>query len=79
VANHKLFEDDRDFLVLVELKKLNRKAVPPHLSYLLDTRTYLEWPERPGHHRVTWRRLKDALGESLHQRRNRDGTSEGNI
>jgi hypothetical protein len=79
VANHKLFEDDRDFLVLVELKRLNRKALPPHLSYLLDTRTYLEWPERPGPHPVAWRRLKNALGESLYQRRKRYGPSKENI
>ncbi|PNF31447.1 hypothetical protein B7P43_G03415 [Cryptotermes secundus] len=79
VANHKLFEDDREFLVLVELKKLDRKAVPPHLSYLLDTRTYLEWPETSGPHPLAWRRLKCALGESLYQRRKRDGPSERNI
>lgn len=79
MANHKLFEDDRDFLVLVELKRLNKKAVPPHLSYLLDTRTYLEWPERPGPHPVAWRRLKSALGESLYQRRKRYGPGEENI
>jgi hypothetical protein len=69
MANHKLFADDREFLVLVELKRLDRKELPQHLSYLLDTRTYLEWPEGPGPHPDAWSRLKYALGESLYQRR----------
>lgn len=71
VANHKLFEDDREFLVLVELERLDRRELPQHLSYLLDTRTYLEWPEGPGPHPGAWRRLKYALGESLYQKRAR--------
>jgi hypothetical protein len=79
VANHKLFEDDREFLVLVELKRLNKKALPPHLTYLLDTRTYLEWPERPGPHPIAWRRLKNALGDSLYQRRKRDEPRDESI
>ncbi|XP_069677332.1 toll-like receptor 2 [Periplaneta americana] len=69
VANHKLFEDDREFLILVELKKLDKKTLPQHLAYLLDTRTFLEWPEGPGPHPTAWKRLKYALGDSLYQRR----------
>jgi len=79
VANHKLFEDDREFLVLVELKRLNRNQLPQHLAYLLDTRTYLEWPEGPGPHPGAWRRLKHALGESMYQRRMRERSGEDNI
>ena len=69
VANHKLFEDDREFLILIELKKLDKKTLPRHLGYLVDTRTYLEWPKGHGSHPRAWARLKSALGESLYQRR----------
>ncbi|PSN43581.1 hypothetical protein C0J52_16712 [Blattella germanica] len=72
VANHKLFQDDREFLILVELKKLDRKTLPKHLAYMVETRTYLEWPKGQGTHTRAWGRLKYALGESLYQRRLRD-------
>nr|CAD7431033.1 unnamed protein product [Timema monikensis] len=70
MANHKLFEESREFLILVELQRLNRVELPRHLKYLMDTRTYLEWPS-PGDDKgacdVVWERLKEALGESLYE------------
>ncbi|KAG8222348.1 hypothetical protein J437_LFUL001335, partial [Ladona fulva] len=46
MANHKLFHDSRDFLVLVELNRLDRRDLPRHLRFLMETRTYLEWPSQ---------------------------------
>ncbi|XP_063234589.1 toll-like receptor 2 [Bacillus rossius redtenbacheri] len=71
MANHKLFEDDSDFLILLELERLDRGAVPRHLKYLMDTRTYLEWPaDEPGEkeHEEVWQRLEAAMGRSLSSR-----------
>ncbi|XP_063237168.1 uncharacterized protein LOC134539275 [Bacillus rossius redtenbacheri] len=68
MANHKLFEESREFLVLIELERLDRSELPRHLKYLMDTRTYLEWPEpgdRTGEVEVVYRRLKEALGPSI--------------
>ncbi|KAG8226189.1 hypothetical protein J437_LFUL012471 [Ladona fulva] len=45
MANHKLFNDSRNFLILIELDRLDRKMLPRHLRFLMETRTYLEWPE----------------------------------
>ncbi|XP_046394524.1 toll-like receptor 2 [Ischnura elegans] len=95
MANHKLFNDSRSFLVLIELERLDRKNLPRHLRFLMDTRTYLEWPTETqalrtskdiegldfGQHdakgtgvaaepalQVFWKRLREALGDSLHVR-----------
>ncbi|KAJ8868321.1 hypothetical protein PR048_029837 [Dryococelus australis] len=70
LANHKLFEDSREFLVLVELERLDRSSLPLHLKYLMDTRTYLEWPEpgdSTGEVVVAFKRLKEALGPSIYE------------
>ncbi|KAJ9574685.1 hypothetical protein L9F63_008146, partial [Diploptera punctata] len=79
VANHKLFEDDREFLILIELKKLDKKTLPRHLAYLVDTRTYLEWPKGQGSHPRAWARLKYALGESLYQRKMKEKTKTNHL
>ncbi|XP_049942046.1 toll-like receptor 2 isoform X1 [Schistocerca serialis cubense] len=48
-------------LVLLELTRLDRACLPRHLRYLMDTRTYLEWPQQPKQQAVMWRRLRSAL------------------
>ncbi|XP_049942083.1 toll-like receptor 2 isoform X1 [Schistocerca serialis cubense] len=48
-------------LVLVELTRLERASLPRHLRYLMDTRTYLEWPQQPKQQAAMWRRLRAAL------------------
>nr|CAD7439239.1 unnamed protein product [Timema bartmani] len=70
MANHRLFEDDSDFLILLELERLDRTKVPRHLNYLMATRTYLEWPQHDVEKRQDsmWRRLELALGTSVHNK-----------
>nr|CAD7404836.1 unnamed protein product [Timema poppensis] len=67
MANHRLFEDDSDFLILLELERLDRTKVPRHLNYLMATRTYLEWPQHNVEKKQDsmWRRLELALGTSV--------------
>jgi hypothetical protein len=67
MANHRLFEGSRDFLILLELERLDPTAVPRHLRYLMDTRTYLEWPANGRDTATAWRRLKTRLGTSIYQ------------
>jgi hypothetical protein len=67
MANHRLFEGSRDFLILLELERLDSTAVPRHLRYLMDTRTYLEWPANGMDTSSAWRRLKTRLGTSIYQ------------
>ncbi|XP_063233525.1 toll-like receptor 2 isoform X2 [Bacillus rossius redtenbacheri] len=74
MANYKLLDGRREFLILLELERLERRRVPRHLKYLIETRTCLQWPGAgapPQQRGNFWRRLRRALGESLHQRRQR--------
>jgi len=67
MANHRLFEGSRDFLILLELERLDPTTVPQHLRYLMVTRTYLEWPANCTDTSSAWRRLKTRLGTSIYQ------------
>ena len=68
MAQHRVLEQRAEFLILLELEKLDRDSLPLHLRTLMDTRTYLECPP-PGASvatlRTFWSRLKDALGTAL--------------
>ncbi|KAJ9582249.1 hypothetical protein L9F63_003378 [Diploptera punctata] len=67
VANHKLFESGREFLILIQLETLNEETLPRHLKFLMDTRTYLEWPQQGEDTATAWKRLRKNLGKSIHQ------------
>jgi hypothetical protein len=67
MAHHKLFESGREFLILLELEPLDQQAMPRHLRYLMDTRTYLEWPVSGRDTSSAWKRLKARLGKSIYQ------------
>ncbi|KAF4520264.1 hypothetical protein B566_EDAN010730 [Ephemera danica] len=64
MATHRIFERGAsDFLVLLELERLQRERVPLSLRVLLATRTYLEWHQNQPE--VFWSRLKQTLGKPL--------------
>ena len=64
MATHRIFERSAsDFLVLLELERLQRELVPLSLRVLLATRTYLEWHQNQPE--VFWSRLKQTLGKPL--------------
>lgn len=69
MANHRVFNDQRDFLILVELERLNRRDLPRHLKFLMDTRTYLEWPGEEEDQSAFWRRLGEVLGHSIYTKK----------
>ncbi|KAK7867255.1 hypothetical protein R5R35_000244 [Gryllus longicercus] len=73
MATHRLLEGaGRDFLVLVELQRLEARALPRLLRLLVETRTFLQWPAAGGRggcaggaEEGAWRRLRGALGPPL--------------
>ncbi|GLG94125.1 Toll-like receptor Tollo, partial [Gryllus bimaculatus] len=69
MAMQHLLEGASDFLVLVELERLETRTLPRLLRILLDTRTFLEWPAGdPGGGaavETAWQRLRAALGPPL--------------
>ncbi|GLH04127.1 Toll-like receptor Tollo, partial [Gryllus bimaculatus] len=61
-----------------KLGQLERRTLPRHLRFLMDTRTYLEWPDATAAaagpptatvRESAQRRLREALGPSLRERR----------
>ncbi|KAF4527535.1 hypothetical protein B566_EDAN016269 [Ephemera danica] len=60
-----MFEDNPEFLILVELEKLSAKDIPSTLRLMMSTRTYLECPRAGLDMSNFWTRLKLALGKPL--------------
>ncbi|XP_049811766.1 toll-like receptor 2 isoform X2 [Schistocerca nitens] len=48
-------------LVLLELERMDRSRLPRNLRYLMDTRTYLEWPAQRRAQEAKWRQLRAVL------------------
>ncbi|XP_067012632.2 toll-like receptor 2 type-2 isoform X2 [Anabrus simplex] len=69
MANHKMFNEDEHFLILIQLGKLVREKLPRHLQFLMDTRTYLEWPDQgeKSEEEQLFVRLKKSMGPSIFQ------------
>ncbi|XP_076345606.1 toll-like receptor 2 isoform X2 [Tachypleus tridentatus] len=63
MAQHRLFEDDRDALVLIRFDDLNDKLLTKNLKYLIKTRTYIPWPETQDENNLFWLRLIDAVSK----------------
>ncbi|XP_067135824.1 toll-like receptor 2 type-1 [Centruroides vittatus] len=61
LAQHRLFEDKRDDLILIKMEKLNKDLIKNPIPYLLKTRTYLEWPRKKENTLLFWNRLKEAI------------------
>ncbi|KAF4532110.1 hypothetical protein B566_EDAN006204, partial [Ephemera danica] len=53
-----IFENNPEFLVLIELQRLRQKDLPSTLRLLMCTRTYLECPEEGSEMSGFWKRLK---------------------
>ncbi|KAK7792721.1 hypothetical protein R5R35_003735 [Gryllus longicercus] len=69
MAQHKLFSEDREFLVLLELEPLERRRLPRLLRFLLDTRPVVRWPRPESAPAVmaAAAKLRTVLGPSLRQ------------
>ncbi|KAF4521203.1 hypothetical protein B566_EDAN011488, partial [Ephemera danica] len=62
-----IFENNPEFLILVELQRLRQKDIPSTLRLLMCTRTYLECPEDESDMSGFWKRLTKILGEPIIQ------------
>ncbi|KAF4528837.1 hypothetical protein B566_EDAN014556, partial [Ephemera danica] len=60
-----MFENNPDFLILVELEKLHQNDLPSTLRLMMSTRTYLECPSVGSDMTSFWTRFKLALGQPL--------------
>lgn len=62
LAQHRLLETRRDELILVLLEDIPRRKCPKTLSYLMKTKTYIQWPRQQTSDReLFWKRLRKAL------------------
>ncbi|XP_035223555.1 LOW QUALITY PROTEIN: toll-like receptor 13 [Stegodyphus dumicola] len=65
MAQHKLFDDTRDGLILVKLENINKKLYTKNLLYLEKTRLCLEWTENTLGQKLFWERMRKALGPPI--------------
>ena len=71
MAQHRLFSEDRDNLILVMKEKILDCYMTPRLALQLKTQTYIEWDESEMGQKVFWKRLVKAIsshGGSLKNR-----------
>ena len=61
MAQHRLFSEDRDNLVLVMKEKILDFYMTPRLALQMKTQTYIEWDESEMGQKVFWKRLVKAI------------------
>ncbi|GAB6028051.1 hypothetical protein CHUAL_002270 [Chamberlinius hualienensis] len=64
IAQHKLFEDKTDVLVLIVLEDLVVSEIPLLLKKLMATKTYLKWPNSNNdiEIKIFWTRMRQFIG-----------------
>lgn len=63
MAQHRLFEERRDSLILIHLGSIQELQLPSNLKYLMNTRTYIPWTDHPMGQKLFWKRLRKALNK----------------
>ena len=62
LAQSRLYQDERDNLVIILLESLDYRYVNPRLRYEMNQRTYIEWPkDNETGQKLFWLKLKQAL------------------
>ncbi|XP_070537016.1 toll-like receptor 4 [Ptychodera flava] len=61
MAQSCLFEEKRDIIVMISLKRIPDDGMPRILRNILLTKSYLEWPDNEMGRRLFWEKLKVAL------------------
>ncbi|XP_013415489.2 toll-like receptor 1 [Lingula anatina] len=61
MAQHKLFDENKDILVLVLLEDIKPENLSNRLTLLLRKQTYIEWPREEEGQDLFWERVKAAL------------------
>lgn len=64
MAQTKLFEDDRDNLILVLLEEIADCNMNPRLQLQMQRKTYVEWTENPVGQQLFWEKLREAISSS---------------
>lgn len=64
MAQTKLFEEDRDNLILVLLEEIAEINMNPRLQLQMQRKTYVEWTENPFGQQLFWGKLRQALTSS---------------
>lgn len=64
LAQHKLFGDTRDILILVKLKAIDRKLYTKNVSYIEKTRRCFMWTESNIGQKLFWNQIRKQLGSS---------------
>uniref|UniRef100_A0A8C5N0U1 TIR domain-containing protein n=1 Tax=Leptobrachium leishanense TaxID=445787 RepID=A0A8C5N0U1_9ANUR len=67
MAIYRLIAESKDSLILIFLDKITREELKYYhrLSKLMDTKTYLEWPEDNNGQELFWVRLRKVIGGHL--------------
>ncbi|GFY41487.1 toll-like receptor 2 [Trichonephila inaurata madagascariensis] len=65
MAQHRLFDDTRDCLILVKFYDINKKLYTKNLRYLEKTRTCLTWTEDKTGQKLFWEKMKRVLGAPI--------------
>ena len=71
MAQHRLFSEDRDNLILVMKEKILDCYMTPRLALQLKTQTYIEWDESEMGQKVFWTRLVNAISGPRRSVKNR--------
>ncbi|XP_013383989.1 toll-like receptor 13 [Lingula anatina] len=61
MAHHKLFDENKDILVLILLEDIKPENLSNRLTLLLRKQTYIEWPREEEGQDLFWERVKAAL------------------
>ncbi|GIY89887.1 toll-like receptor Tollo [Caerostris darwini] len=61
VAEHKLFEETRNGLILILLEPIYKDRITKHLQYIIRTRTCIEWTQNATGQKLFWKRLRLAI------------------
>lgn len=63
LAQHKLFRDARDSLLLIKMKNINKKLYTKNIAYLEKTRKYFMWSDCPIKQETFWNDIRKELGQ----------------
>ncbi|KAL5290486.1 hypothetical protein ACFFRR_010073 [Megaselia abdita] len=65
LAQHRMFETNKEHLILVFLEDIPKAQRPKNLQYLMDVKTYIKWPHKNSsteeEKKLFWLRLRKAL------------------
>ncbi|XP_055934243.1 toll-like receptor 8 isoform X2 [Argiope bruennichi] len=61
IAQHKLFEDTRNGLILILLEPLHKEKITKNLQYVIQTRTCIQWTKNTAGKKLFWKRIRLAI------------------